>query len=269
MAAIKKFLKIRLAPMIVSAAKKMALVLPLVKDRAVLGRNACLGNDLLRLRRKNGEKIIAINQQKVRVDLFLEWLAGKPRPQSRLAKKYFRDPAIYEHLKQQEKLPWLAIKNIKYLAMDSFAELTDKKFTSLAGGWSFCCHFGDLDINEEFKNNFKIEGALPLELLEEYYRAFFAWFAGRYPEKNVFFLHYPCFFDRRPEYRARGAAILETMEKIAADQPFIKNIYLEETEISAKEKEDEFPYHYAREVYEKLNKKWDEILKNQTAKLCQ
>lgn len=238
--------------------KKIAPFIPIFKDNIVLGRTACLGSDILRLRRKKGEKIISINQQKVRVDLFLEWLNGKPRPRSREIKKYFRDIAVYEHLKQQEQLPWLKIKKIKYLVMDSYSELTDKKFTSIKDGWSFCCHFSDLYLTDEFKNNFKIEGALPLEKLEESYRAFFSWFENAFPNKKVFFIHYPSLFDARSEYKERGAAILSVMQKIAGEKPYIKNIFLAETEITEKIKNDPFPYHYNKEIYQKLLKKWDD-----------
>jgi hypothetical protein len=194
----------------------------------------------------------------------LEWLNGKPRPRSREIKKFFRDRAIYEHIKQQEELPWLKIKKMKYLVMDSYSELTDKKFTNIKDGWSFCCHFGDLYLADEFKNNFKIEGALPLENLEESYRAFFAWFEKNFPGKNVFFVHYPSLFDARSEYKERGAAILQTMQKISANKSYIKNIFLSEEEVTEKVKADPFPYHYNDEIYQKLSKKWDKII---TAKL--
>lgn len=260
MKSLKELLQKNILLSAVSITKKIAPFVPIFKDNIVLGRTACLGSDILRLLRKNGEKIIAINQQKVRVDLFLEWLKESPRPKSQEIKKYFRDPAIFEHLKQQEHLPWLKIKKIKYLVMDSFAELTDKKFTSLKGGWSFCCHLGDLYLTDEFKNNFKIEGVLPLEKLEETYRAFFSWFEKNYPGKNVYFIHYPSLFDSRSEYKERGAAILQTMQKISADKQFVKNIFLSEEEITEKVKADPFPYHYNDEVYQKLSEKLEKFI---------
>ncbi|MFA5247665.1 MAG: hypothetical protein WC415_00240 [Patescibacteria group bacterium] len=242
-------------PLAIAIIKKIAPFLPNLKNHIIISRTACLGNDLLRICKKNGKKMVAINQQKVRVDLFLKWLKDSPRPKSREIKKYFRDPAIFEHLKQQEKLPWLKIKKIKYLTMDSFAELTDKKFTNIKDKWSFCCHFEDLYLTDEFKNNFKIEGVLPLEKLEESYRAFFTWFEKKYPEKNVYFIHYPSLFDVRLEYKERGTAILQIMQKISTEKPYVKNIFLTEEEITEKIKTDPFPYHYNNEVYQKLSEK--------------
>jgi hypothetical protein len=46
----------------VSITKKIAPFIPVLKDNIVLGRTACLGSEILRLRRKKGEKTIAINQ---------------------------------------------------------------------------------------------------------------------------------------------------------------------------------------------------------------
>jgi hypothetical protein len=257
---IKKIIPLWLAIKLTNLRNAIDYHNPFCQKKIILGRCACLGNELLRIWLKKHKKYLVINQQKTRVDLFLDCINGAPRPKAGVIKKYFRlkRSDLEEIVKQQEKLPWLKNKRpIEFLVMDSFTELTNKKFTHKKEGWSFCCYWSDLNHSEDFDREFSSHGMLPLENLEKTYRAFFTWLETSFPCKEVFFIHYPSLFDTRSEYKERGAAILQTMQKISADKPYIKNFFLNDGEITEKIKTDPFPYHYNKEVYQKLSEKFN------------
>jgi hypothetical protein len=235
---------------------------PFCQKEIILGRNACLGNELLRVLIKKNKKYLVINQQKTRIDVFMECINGAPCPQAAEIIKNFRIKRhdLAELIKQQEKLPWLKNKHpVKLLVMDSFSELTDKKFTHKKRGWSFSCHWNDLKHDQNFEQEFSCSGMLPLEELEKNYQNFFAWAEKTHPGIKIFFIHYPDQLEKREKYLQRSQKIKEVLEKIAIQKPFIKNIILEK-EKTTSSPQDEFPYHYGQGVYDEMFKKLDTVL---------
>jgi hypothetical protein len=254
---IKKYLPLYLSIKLANLKNAIAYHNPFCPKEIILGRNACLGNELLRAWTKKHKDFLVINQQRVRVDIFLDCANGAPRPKAGIIKKYFRlrRSDLNELVRQQENLPWLKNKRaVKYLVMDSFTELTDKKFTHRKENWSFCCYWNDLIHDEKFDKEFSSSGMLPLEDLEKSYSAFFDWANRKYPGIRIFFIHYPDRLEKREKYLERSKKIKEVLEKLSAENNFIKNIFLEE-EKTKKNLLDEFPYHYGQGVYDELLKK--------------
>ncbi len=258
---IKKILPKNIKNKLFDIKQKIVLYTPFIKKNIILSRNACLGNDILKLKKNRGEKIIVIGQPKARVDFFINLINGAPKPKYKQLKKFIKDPAIFRMIEKQNKLPWLNIsKDIKYIVMDSFSELTDKKFTHKKEGWSFCCHYSDINHTQEFKNNFKSNNYLSVEKIEKSYIIFFRWLNNKYPSKKIFIIHYPSKLEKREEYKQRAAKIYEILLKIEKANKTIYNIKIDESIVGYNEK-DKFPYHYNKKTYSKLLKKWDSIVK--------
>jgi hypothetical protein len=211
----------------------------------ILGRAACLGNDLyaLRYQRKYGFRLI--NQQKVRVDLWIEWLGSGAKPKPELVKIHMSRPDVYPLIENQATLPWLAEGEFEFLLMDSFSELTDQKFTHRKEGWSFCCHYSDLEHTTTFENEFETHGLLPISEIEAAYTLFFEWFEKVHPEKEVIFVHFPTTLDDRHLYKKRGAEILRIMNKLQTTKSFIQNVSIDDKYIEWNEN-DRFPYHFSK-----------------------
>jgi hypothetical protein len=229
------------------------------KRQNVLGRVACLGSNVyeLRYQRKFGFRLL--NQQKVRVDLWLEWCAGssaKPRPEA--VKNYMSRPDIYPLIENQASLPWMGKPDFQFLLMDSFAELTDQKFTHREEGWSFCCHYSDLDHTAAFESEFEGHGLLPIAEIEAAYTRFFAWFENQYPGKEVIFVHFPTTLDERDSYKERGAEIIRVMTKLQAMKPYIQNLRIEDKFVEWHEN-DRFPYHFSHATNLAFIDRWNKL----------
>lgn len=228
------------------------------KRQKILGRVACLGSDLysLRFQRKLGFRLV--NQQKVRVDLWLEWLEGNGRPRAELVKNLMSRPDVYPLIENQVALPWLAENDFEFLLMDSFSELTDQKFTHKKEGWSFCCHYSDINHNPEFDLDFECVGLLPIEEIEATYTRFFEWFESRHPHKKVVFVLFPTELDDRLLYKERGAEILRVMTKLQQEKRFIQNLIIDDSLVDWNEN-DRFPYHFAKATNLAFIEAWDRL----------
>ena len=227
-------------------------------NRTILGRTACLGQTCFKI--KSGKKNRQLNnQQKTRVDLLCEWIHGAQRPQANLIKPYLMRVDIYPFIVQQQEMPWFQTKDeIQYLLMDSFAELTDQKFTHRTEGWSFCCHYTDIEHTAKFKEEFECCGLLPIEDIEKVYNEFFDWFEKSYPDKIVIFIHFPAKLDYRKIYQDRAKAIFNIMQKIESQRKYIYNIAISDENVSWHE-DDNFPYHYGKDTYKVFIEEWRRI----------
>src|SRR6266404_8973408 len=109
----------------------------------ILTRNACLGGDCTQI--KIGTKHDFYNQQKIRVDMFIDVVLNNvQKPKKEILLSLLEEPdstgGIYS---QSEEFRWLSIKdNPQYVFMDNYSELVDKKITH-KDGWSFCGTYGD------------------------------------------------------------------------------------------------------------------------------
>ncbi len=223
----------------------------------VVSRCACLGEFIYNLRYTD-KKPYRIHQQKTRFDIFLKKLQmtpSEPRTNSRAVKKHLKHDFVYPWIQEQEYLPWIGVKDCEYALIDSFAELTDQKFTHKAEGWSFCAHYGDIEHSQEFEEQFMCEDLLAVDDFEKTYTHFFDWFEKKYPGKHVFFFHYPTTLDGREKYKVRASKILEVMKVIEEKRPYIHNIYVEDSAVDYNE-HDTFPYHYSKETNQAFLNTW-------------
>jgi len=224
----------------------------------IYGRTACLGKDVFGLRYPPGSKVVLFNQQKVRVDLFLDWLSGTARPRAESVKKYMFRQDVYPLIEQQAIAQWNVKNDILFFLMDSFSELSDQKFTHKKEGWSFCCHYTDIDHGSDFHRYFECEGLLPLDKIESVYSLFFDWFEKSFPGKKLFFLHFPTKFDKRSSFIERGAEIFRVMKKYQEERPFIQNLYINDELVNINGN-DSFPYHFSKNTNYAFLYKWLEL----------
>ncbi len=226
-------------------------------DDIVLTRISCLGRDVLNIKYENYKYINKSNIQKGRVDMMMNWLEGEERPNSKIVKKHLLRKDIFPHIKQQERNDWTREKNIEFLLMDSYSELTDQKFTHKEKGWSFLSHYSDIKQTVEFNKLFSCEGLLLIEDLEKSYRDFFRWFGNKFPGKFVFFIHFSTKFDDRQIFKKRSKEILKIMEKLELENEFIHNIIVEDNKITQNDGE-KFPYHFSNKTFKEFVNKWNQ-----------
>lgn len=227
-----------------------------VYRKAVLGRVACLGRDVFNMSFpafSNSE--ILINQQKVRLDIFMEWVEGAKRPVANAVTPHLERDDIGKLIIEQEQLPWFAAnKKISFLIMDSFAELTDQKFTHKTEGWSFCAHYSDLKHTPEFESTFSSEGLLSEDSFVETYRRFFTWFTKTHPGVPIFFIYYPTTLDEREKFKMRAIELKKAIEQMKKEFPMLQSIEVEDKDVSYHAK-DQFPYHYGYSTMQVFDKK--------------
>ncbi len=137
-----------------------------------LARVACLGQwTLNNLSIKN--KVVH-NQQKTRVDLFLDVESGRlGRTKADIALKYITRSDISESIFSQETMLWLNEQDPKAIIMDSFAELTDQRFNHKIENWAFCSNYSDINHSAAFSAIFDKMGLLRIDVLYDKYNEFF------------------------------------------------------------------------------------------------
>jgi len=212
----------------------------------ILARSACLGLDIIALKFPDGK---LVNQQKVRADLFLSWIDGDTRPNAEVVKQFMLREDVFPFIEQQSKLPWLtAKKSNEFIVIDSFSELTDQKFVSKSEGWSFCCHYSDLEHSGTFTNEFECHGLLNADDFELTYDRFFQFIFDTYPEKKVIFINFPTTLDNRKLYKERGEKIKAVIDKLSAKYNNVISIGLDDKQVLPHENDD-FPYHFGKPTY--------------------
>jgi len=223
----------------------------------MLGRTACLGQDIFNLKYNNPvQSKSLINMQKVRADVFVDFIKNKNRPKSNLVKPFMAREDIFPMIVEQEKFNWLKPRNTTHtILLDSFSELTDQKFTHINQGWSFCCNYSDINHSPEFESNFVCEGLIPLDELESVYNIFFAELQKNYPVKKIMFVHFPTTLDTRELFIERGKAILQILLSIEKTNKSIHNLYVNDNEVFPYT-EDDFPYHYGMDTQLAFVKQW-------------
>lgn len=205
----------------------------------ILNRTACLGGDVTQL--KIGTNHDFNNQQKVRVDLFMDYINGKElKPNLNILSPLLLMPQdVYGIYSQSEELKWLKInEKPSYLFMDNFSELVDKKITH-KDGWSFGASYGDLD-PECFKNGILIDkGLLAIDKIYESYDLFFQFIKEMW-DVPIIFMHFPTIFDDREIYIKQGNAITLAIN----DLSFKYNIQDIHADLDSIERFDNNYYHF-------------------------
>lgn len=230
----------------------------------VFGRSACVGQDVLAARLKSlNQKIRFINLQKGRLDLLFSWLDGAPRPKAKIVKPYLVRQDVFGLIKQQEKLKWFNHQDPQYLFIDLYSELTDQKFTHRQEGWSFACHYTDIDHSGNFDQIFSSDGLLPVTEFKKHYKQLFDWFGKNYPTKKIIIVHYSAKYDQRQVFKERVIAQNLALRELSVDYPNLINLELNDDDFLV------FPYHYSDKTLAKNIDLWSDLegLTNDSSKL--
>jgi hypothetical protein len=212
-----------------------------------LNRTACVGGEVLHC--KVGDKHNFNNQQKVRVDMFMDIVEGKmSKPDSKTIISLLSDASdtggVYS---QSEELRWFQVKDKPdYLIMDSYSELVDKKITH-KDGWSFCGTFGNFK-PEAFLDGTLIDGTLlNIELIKPAYDKFFEYIKNCW-DIPIVFIHFPTTFDNRNLYINQGKAIMDAIKELSLKYN-IQNVYADDGAI---ERKDGDCYHFGNKTIENM-----------------
>lgn len=217
----------------------------------MLNRLACLGWWVLA--KKFGVKHEFNNQQKIRVDMFMDIVDGKekiPNIASILPNLLASDWSHKMYLDSIE-LKWLNINKPDILIMDNFAELVDRRIIH-KDGWKFCGYRSD------FKEEYFLDGTLTdcgLLNIDDIYNSYDSFFSYVKEKWNVpiIFMHFPTVFEDREKYIKQGAVITEALEKLSPKYN-IQNIHAAADSI---EQKDDSPlnYHFGNKTVENMANK--------------
>lgn len=226
----------------------------------ILGRFACLGQDVLQLL---GVSIPLRNVQKGRIDYFYGCLADPSlRARTGIVQPFVKRPDILRLVAQQQVIA-LPERPPAMIFMDSFAELTDQLFVHREEGWGFCCNHSDVRHDELFAQQFSCSGLLPTEEIRPSLDRFFTMIRERYGSVPILYLHFPCALETREKFRSRGEHIAATVHELAKVFPPLHSVAVAESIVRRpelqREQDGTFPYHYNRETYEEFARKLRKI----------
>ena len=153
---------------------KIKNIILVKKGKWVMGRVACLGQDVYKL---TGISIPLVNYQKARVD-YINKILNKPHLKSNTLKvyKFIKRKDIRNLILQQEIFNFFQKPPIA-LYMDSYSELTDQRFEEKIKKWAFNANFSDINHNKDFNGKFKSLGLLSESDLLDSYNSFFKTFS--------------------------------------------------------------------------------------------
>lgn len=211
-----------------------------LNNRTYPSRMACLGKDAF------SSKFL-INEQKLRIDLFLSILKNNVAPKYDPISPYIKRPDILPLIAQQTSLNALIreIKSAKYFLMDSYSELVDQKFTHREEGWFFCANYSDLEHSAAFQSRFSSEGLLPIEKLKGTYLEFFNEIWKLNPLIQIIYIHFPTLLDDRIQFQDRGQAILTAISEI--EDPRLIDIRVPNEKVLPNTQAP-YPYHFSPET---------------------
>jgi len=215
----------------------------------ILSRTACLFNDtILEMSLTN---IPRYNIQKGRVDLWIDFFEGKRQKPNFNMIKFISRFDIKRLFIEQYNFH-LNKKTPPYmLVMDSYSELVDRKFyyNNFTNKYFFAYSDDVIENSEKFLEN---DGLLQTDKILESYEIFFNQFRAYYPACPIIFILVPNKLEIREFFIIRSKIIKESILKISKKYYDFHVIEVPE-EIVFNNPNDDFPYHYSKEVYEHLN----------------
>lgn len=213
----------------------------------MLCRMACVGGEVINY--KFGPNHDFNNQQKVRVDLFLDIIEGRQqKPDANIIISHLRDDSDKQGVhKQSEEFRWFNINGKPdYLLIDNYSELVDKKITHKEG-WSFCAEYGDLKPEFFDDGTFVDNGLLPIDKIYESYDLFFTYIKNKW-NIPIIFIHFSTALDIREKYINQGKAITEVLEKLSPKYN-IQNIH---ADLNSIERKDGDCYHFGEKTIKNM-----------------
>ncbi len=229
------------------------------KKFKVLGRTACLGNEIIK---QLGWNKNYINHQKSRVDYLLELNENSSIvPNSSEIFHYLKHKFIIGTIEQQ-KNDFFKYKKPDIIVMDSFSELTDQLFVNISNNKKFLANYSDIN-HKLLPKNYQCFGLIE-EGLYEYYDLFFTKIENIYPNTPLYFIHFSTILDTRQKFREREIAIKNAINKLSKKYKFIKIISLSDDEIEWANSGDveykKLPYHYSAQTYRLFTKEFKDKL---------
>ena len=219
----------------------------------VFSRTACLGNDTYNLL---GLGLPRLNIQKGRGDFLAE--AGADNETPRIPWDVYaalRRRDVWPLLVEQEVDWWSASRPPEFVLMDSYSELTDQEFVSVATGARFFANFSDVDPKAMEDGSLASIGLIALEDLEGIIGRMFDAIHQVWPRVPVLFVHFPADLERRPRFLERAAAIRTIVETRAGHDSLVTSLSLKTHTPSRPQGGSEpadFPYHYDQGTYMEL-----------------
>lgn len=195
----------------------------------ILTRTACLGGAVIF--HKFGNKHNFFSHAKVRVDLFLDIINTKiNKPNFNIINDWLARRDMEGVYKQAADLSWLECSvQPDFLIMDSYSELTDKRFHYTEENFDFCGLYGDLD-RVKCKNKLQHLGLLEPDNLQNKYDQFFTYVRNQWKNTPIIFIHFPTTFEARKKYIIQGKMIMQALNNLSP-QYQIQNIYAQPEEI--------------------------------------
>lgn len=255
--------------------KIMRLVRPLIRrtylrlvgrnQTVVLGRVACLGRDIFNISQTTKARTsFLVNQQKMRADIYLQILDGHiPRCQPRKIYGHMARLDVYPFIEQQYEHPWSFKRNIDYILIDSFSELTDQAFRHKKEGWIFLSHYTDIKHSQYFKRDFDCLGLLPLDNLQYVYERYFSYLTSHFKEKKIIFLNFPSSLDYRQEFHLRAREIARIVDSLSLRYNCLHSLHIPAAHL-APASDDAFPYHFSDETKIYFKDLVDQVLQANT-----
>lgn len=211
-------------------------------NKKILQRGACLSNDAIKILYPN-DKIK--NFQKSRVDyLNLQFINRKIKP------KFFDLLLIRSHLYnlyiEQSSDFWKEIIYKEIFIMDSYSELTDQLFINqVDNNIQFCANYSD--VVGKFKTKYFCKGLLESNQILENYDMFFHNIRKVNKKIKLIYIFFPILFETRDKFINQNKSIEKSISKLALIHN-INIITIPDSLLSFK-REDTFPYHYNKDVY--------------------
>lgn len=232
------------------------------KKFKVLGRTACLGNEVIK---QMGWSENYVNHQKSRVDYLLELSVDKSiAPISTEIINYLKHKYIIGTIEHQ-RYNFFRYSNPDIIVVDSYSELTDQLFVDTGSNKKFLVNYSDID-QHLLPKRYECRGLIEKNLFE-IYDSFFAKINLVYPRTPLYYIHFSTILDNRDKFINRGKIIIEIINKLSIKYKFIKIIKINDDLIhranSDNEEFNNLPYHYSEETYKQYILEFQKIYKNE------
>ena len=217
-----------------------------LRRKKIFARVACFGRIVIEDRNIIRNNRVS-NFQKARIDYINQIMGGEIQgyAENRDLDKIITNIELQDFQKQNISIKEFNFSDVDIYLIDTFSDLTDRKFTINSGEKYFFSHYGDLDVSYRDFENIKDNGMLDLGKIRKEYHLFIERVTLINPSSQIIFIHYPSKFEYRMEYVQRGEEIATVLTELSKKYKQIQNIFLSEGQVISK---DSFPYHYAEET---------------------
>ncbi len=228
----------------------------------VLGRTACLGNEIIK---QMGWGKNYINHQKSRVDYLLDLNKNNYIfSNADEVVKYLKHKFIKGTIEHQ-RYNFFRYPKPDIIVMDSFSELTDQLFFNQSSNTRFLANYGDVD-HSLLPIDFQCLGLLEENKLFQTYDEFFEKIEQIYFNTPLYFVHFSTALDTREKFKHRGGMIQKIINELSKKYKFIHSIEVDDKFVNKANSDNEeynnLPYHYSNETYDIYIQKFRESLVN-------